>query len=189
MTLPLMPGPGVGLAIALLIGVAFGWGLEASGLGSARKLVGQFYGRDLTVLKVLFSAIATALLGVFFLGRVGVLDAARVYIPETFLLPQAVGGVVFGAGMVMGGLCPGTSCVAAAAGRLDGLAVIAGMLVGVTAFAAAFPLVQRFYESTPRGAFTLPQLLGVPQGVVVAAVIGLALGAFAVAERVERGAR
>jgi uncharacterized protein len=189
MMLPLLPAEGTGLLLALVIGVAFGWGLETAGLGSARKLVGQFYGRDLTVLKVLFSAIVTTLLGVFWLDRAGLLDVSRVYLPETFLLPQAVGGLVFGIGMVLGGLCPGTACVAAASGRLDGLAVIAGMLIGVTLFAGAFPWIAGFYESTPRGAVTLPELLHLPRGVVVAGVVAMALSAFAAAERIERGAR
>jgi uncharacterized protein len=188
--LPLFPSDAdaAGLAVALAVGVAFGAGLERAGLGSARKLAGQFYLRDFTVLKVLFSAIVTAMLGVFWLARLGVLDPARVYVPETWLLPQAVGGALFGVGMVAGGLCPGTSCVAAAAGRRDGFAVIGGMLAGILLFAAAFPLLWRLYESTPRGTLTFPDLLRVPAGTVVAAVVALALGAFAAAEWWERRA-
>ncbi|HEX6749129.1 MAG TPA: YeeE/YedE thiosulfate transporter family protein [Longimicrobium sp.] len=189
MTFPLLPGDAASLAVALAIGAAFGWCLERAGLGSARKLAAQFYGRDLTVLKVMFSAIVTAALGVFWLSRLGVLDLARVYVPETHVLPQAVGGAVFGVGMVMGGLCPGTSCVAAAAGRRDGLAVVAGMLAGVLVFAEAFPLVQPLYESTPAGVLTFPDLLHLGYGATVALVVAMALGAFAAAERIEARAR
>jgi uncharacterized membrane protein YedE/YeeE len=189
-TLPVFSGSApdteAGLAAALAIGAAFGWALERAGLGSARRLAGQFYLRDLTVFRVMMSAIVTAALGVFWLSRLGLLDASRVFTPPTFLAPQAAGGLVFGAGMVMGGLCPGTSCVAAASGRGDGLAVIAGMLAGVLAFDEAFPLLGRFYESTPRGTFTLPMLLHVPAGVVVCGVVAAALGGFALAGRVER---
>ena len=122
MTAPFLDGSGgtSALIAAIVIGIAFGWTLERAGLGSARKLTGQFYFTDLTVFKVMFSAILVAMLGVFWLGRIGVLDLSRVYVPETFLLPQLVGGVVFGAGFVVAGLCPGTSCVAAATGRVDG---------------------------------------------------------------------
>jgi uncharacterized protein len=174
------------LGIALAVGVAFGWCLERAGLGSARKLVGQFYGRDFTVLKVMFSAIATAALGVFWLSRLGVLDASRIYVPETYLLPQAVGGAVFGAGMVAAGLCPGTSCVAAATGRRDGLAVVGGMLAGVLLFSLAFPLLAGFYEATPAGALTFPDLLNLSRATVTAALVAMALGAFAGAEAWER---
>jgi hypothetical protein len=179
-------GDGAGLGVALLLGAAFGWFLERGGLGNARKLAGQFYLADFTVFKVMFSAILTAMLGLFWLGRLGVVDVSRVYVPETYLLPQLVGGLVFGAGFVVGGLCPGTSCVAAATGRLDGLALIGGMLGGIWLFGEAFPRLERFYASTPRGTLTLPALLGVPHGVVVFALVAIALGAFSGAGRIER---
>jgi uncharacterized protein len=179
-------GDGAALAVALLLGAAFGWFLERGGLGNARKLAGQFYLADFTVFKVMFSAIVTAMLGLFWLGRLGVVDVARVYLPETYLLPQLVGGLVFGAGFVVGGLCPGTSCVAAATGRLDGFALVGGMLGGIWLFGEVFPLVEGFYRSTPRGALTLPALLGLPYGLVVFAVVAIALGAFAGANRLER---
>jgi uncharacterized membrane protein YedE/YeeE len=174
------------MLIALGIGVAFGWCLERSGLGNARKLMGQFQGTDLSVFKVMFSAIVTAMLGLFWLSWLGVLDPSRVYLLETFVLPQLVGGVVFGAGMALAGLCPGTSCVAAATGRVDGLAVVGGFFAGVLGIGALLPRMQRFYLATPRGGYTLATLAGVPQGVVVAAVVAAALGGFVVAERVER---
>jgi uncharacterized membrane protein YedE/YeeE len=177
---------GRALAAAAAIGIAFGWTLERAGLASARKLTGQFYLTDLTVFKVMFSAIVTAMLGVFWLGRLGLLDLSRVYVPETFLLPQAVGGLVFGAGFALAGLCPGTSCVSAATGRLDGAAVILGMFGGVLATGLAMDRLADFYNSTARGAFTLPQLAGAPYGVVVAGVVALALAGFWTAERLER---
>jgi uncharacterized membrane protein YedE/YeeE len=170
---------------ALAIGIAFGWCLERAGMGSARKLSGQFYLTDLTVFKVMFSAIVTAMLGAFWLGRMGLLDLSRVYVPETFILPQLVGGLVFGVGFAIGGLCPGTSCVAAATGRGDGLMLLGGMFSGVLITGLAFSRLQHFYDSTARGAFTLPQLLHVSYGVVVAAVVGIALGGFRVAELIE----
>jgi uncharacterized membrane protein YedE/YeeE len=192
-TLPLFsadaPDTAAGLAAALAIGAAFGWALERAGLGSARKLAGQFYLRDLTVFRVMFSAIVTAMLGAFWLARLGLLDPSRVFVPATYLAPQAVGGLVFGVGMVMGGLCPGTSCVAAASGRRDGLAVIGGMLAGVLLFDEAYPLLRGLYESTPRGTLTLPTLLHVPTGFVVSAVVTMALGGFVLADRVERRVR
>ena len=179
-------GDGAGLLTALALGTAFGWFLERGGLGNARKLAGQFYLADFTVFKVMFSAIVTAMLGLFWLGRLGVVDVARVYVPETYLLPQLVGGLIFGVGFVVGGLCPGTSCVAAATGRLDGLALVGGMLGGVWLFARAFPLLEQFYGSTPRGVSTLPVVLGLPHGLVVGAVTAFALGSFIAVGRIER---
>ena len=95
--------------------------------------------------------------------------------------------VFVGAGFLFGGLCPGTSCVAAATGRLDGLGVIAGMLAGVAAFNGAFPLVADFYASTPMGAVTITELAGVSRGTGVAIVTLAAIAGFALATRIERG--
>ena len=176
------------LAVAFAIGVGFGWCLERAGLGSARKLMGQFHLTDLAVFKVMFSAIVTAMLGMFWLSRFGVVDLSRVYVPETFVGPQLAGGVVFGAGMALAGLCPGTSCVAAATGRVDGAAVVGGFFAGVLGTGIVLPAIQRFYVSTPRGGYTLAALLGAPAGVVVCGIVALALAGFAVAERIERRA-
>lgn len=173
---------------AVMIGIAFGWALERAGLGSAPKLAGQFYLTDLTVFKVMFSAIVTAVLGVFWLSRLGVLDLERVYVPETYLLPQLAGGILFGAGFVIAGLCPGTSCVAAATGRGDGALVMLGMFTGVLATGLAFEPLRHFYESTSRGPLTLPDLLHIPYGVVVCAVVAMALIAFQFVERLEKRA-
>lgn len=173
------------LVAAVVIGIAFGATLERAGLADARKLAGQFYARDFTVFKVMFSAIVTAMLGVFWLGRAGILDVSMVYVPETAPLPQLAGGLLFGAGFVVAGLCPGTSCVAAASGKLDGLAVLAGMFAGVLASGLAFERIRPLYEATPRGPLTLPQWLGLPYGVVVLGIVAVAITAFALIERLE----
>jgi uncharacterized protein len=180
-------GPAGGLVVAPLIGFFFGWFLERGGLGYAPKLAAQFYLTDLTVFKVMFTALVTAMLGAFWLDRIGFLDLRLVYMPETFAAPQAAGGFLFGAGFLLGGLCPGTSCVAAATGRLDGLGVIVGMLAGVAAFNIAFPIVADFYASTPMGAVTIAELAGVSRGAGVAVVTLAAIAGFALATRIERG--
>ncbi len=170
-----------GLFLALVIGVGFGWFLERGGMGNARKLAGQFYFTDLTVFKMMFSAIITAALGLFWLSRLGVVDMSQIYLPPTYILPQLVGGLVFGIGFVMGGLCPGTSCVAMASGRLDGLALVGGMLGGILLFNELFPILEPFYHSTPRGDFTFPALLGIAPGTAVFLLVALGLAAFVAA--------
>ena len=179
-------GTAPSLAGALGVGIAFGWCLERAGLGSAPKLMGQFTLRDMTVLEVMFSAIVTARLGLFWLSWLGVVDLARVAVPPTFIGPQIVGGIVFGAGMALAGLCPGTSCVAAATGRVDGLTVVAGFFAGVLVTGLAVPAIATFYGSGSRGALALPTALGAAQGTVTFVVVAGALAVFALAGRVER---
>lgn len=174
-----------GLLVAGVVGVGFGWALERAGLGDPPKLAGQFYLRDFTVLKVMMSALLTAMLGVFWLDRLGLMELPSVYVPETFLLPQLVGGMVFGLGFVLSGLCPGTSCVALASGRGEGAATALGLLAGMLVVGLAFPSLQGFYGVTPMGALTLPRLTGLPYGVVVAMVTVAGLGLLAAIGRWE----
>ena len=178
-------GAGFSLVVALIVGIAFGWCLERSGMGSARKLMGQFYLTDLTVFKVMFTAIITAMLGIFWLGWIGVLDITRVYVPETYILPQLLGGIIFGVGFATAGLCPGTSCVSAVTGRGDGAAAVLGMLTGVLLAGVFFGLLEPIYDSTPHGTFTLPAMTRAPYGVVVFVIVAIALAGFQMAEWIE----
>lgn len=176
------------LAPPLMIGLAFGFALERAGLGSARKLMGQFTLRDFTVFKVMFSAIVTAMLGVFWLSRLGLVDLANIYVPETFVWPQVVGGLIFGVGFIVAGLCPGTSCVAAATGRIDGLSAVAGIFTGVLGTGLLFARIEPFYNSSARGQWLLPDALHLPYGAVMLLVVLIALGGFRLVEHIERRA-
>lgn len=178
-------GEDVSLLVALFIGIGFGFFLERAGFGSARKLAAQFYFTDLRVFKVMFVAIITAMLGAFWLSWLGLLDYSQVSVPSTYLVPQIVGGLVFGVGFVMGGYCPGTCCVAAATGRLDGVVHLFGMVSGILLFGELFSYLEGFYTSTPMGRFTLPDLLQLPFGLTIFLIVLLALAGFAVAEWLE----
>jgi hypothetical protein len=182
-------GDTTALLFALGLGMVFGWFLERGGMGNANKLAGQFYFTDLAVFKVMFSAIVTTLLGLYWLSKIGWLDLPLVFLPPTFVVPQLLGGVVFGVGFVMGGLCPGTSCVSASTGKTDGFVVVGGMLFGVFVFNESFPLLEGVYRATPMGPVTIPELIGAPFGAVVFAVVAIAIAAFVGAEKLERRVR
>jgi len=172
----------VSLIVAVLIGIGFGFFLERAGFGNARKLAAQFYFTDMTVLKVMFTAIVTAMVGVYYLSVMGFVDLSLVYLNPTYLLPQVVGGLILGIGFVVGGYCPGTACVSASTGRYDGWAYVLGLFAGILFFGEVFPLVEDFYVSTSMGTITLPQWLHLPYGMMVFLVCVMALGAFAAAE-------
>lgn len=174
------------LVIALVIGIGFGFFLEQAGFGSARKLAAQFYFRDLAVFKVMFTAIVTAMVGVFYLGWIGWLDISLIHLTPTYLTPQIVGGILLGVGFVIGGYCPGTSVVSFSTGRLDGLVYLFGVMAGIFVFSELFWLLKDFYISGSMGEITLPQLTGLPYGLLVFLVILMALGGFIGAEKVEK---
>ncbi len=179
-------GNEVSLIIAFVIGIGFGFFLERAGFGSARKLAAQFYFRDMAVFKVMFTAIVTAMLGLFYLSWIGWVDLSQVYLVPTNVWPDLLGGLILGVGFVIGGYCPGTSCVAGATGKVDGYWFILGLVFGIFAFGEAFPWISDFYNSSSMGQITLPQLFNISYGVLVFIVVLIALGGFLLAERVEK---
>ena len=179
-------GDNVSLVVAFLIGIGFGFFLERAGFGSAKKLTAQFYFTDLSVFKVMFSAIVTAMVGIFYLSWMGIVDLSLVYLTPTFLVPQVVGGLILGVGFVVGCYCPGTSCVGLATGRSDAGVYLIGIVAGIIVFGEAYPLVKDFYLSTPMGQVTLPALLNIPYGVIMFLVVLMAIGGFAGATWVEK---
>ncbi len=180
-----------GYVLAFFIGIGFGFFLERAGFGSSAKLASIFYLRDFTVLKVMFTAIVTAMLGSILLSKFGVLDLALVYVPPTYVLPFLVGGLLFGVGFVGGGYCPGTALVGLVSGSIDGGVFLLGMVGGILVWSFGYPLWASFANSTALGRTMLYDVLPLPIGVLGLLVALLALGAFLGAEKVERivGAR
>lgn len=176
----------VAMALATLLGIGFGFVLERSGFGRSPVLAAQFYGRDMRVLKVMFTAIATTAVGLALLGGIGWLDLAALKIPETWIWPQLVGGVLLGMGFIMAGYCPGTAVVATGSGYVDGVLTLLGVMVGSLVFGFAYPALSGFYESGSMGVATLPELLGLSWPVLAALVVLVAIGSFLLAEKVER---
>jgi hypothetical protein len=166
----------------LMIGVGFGAVLEMSGFGDSRKLAAQFYFKDMTVLKVMFTAIVVAAVLLFGATAVGWLDFNRVWVNETYLVPGIVGGLIMGVGFIIGGFCPGTSIVAASTLKIDGMLFVLGVFLGVHAFGETVPSFMDFYNSSFMGRFMLPELLGLPTGVTVLLLVFMALAMFWAAE-------
>ncbi len=173
-------------AIYLLIGFAFGYVLEIAGFGNALKLARQFYFKEQTVLKVMFTAIVTAMVLIFLASGLGWLDYNLIWVNPTYLWPGIVGGLIMGFGFIIGGFCPGTSLVAASTLKLDGLFFALGTFFGIFLFGETVAYFEDFWHSSYLGRFTLPQWLGLPTGVVVVLVVGMALFMFWGAEQLER---
>jgi rhodanese-related sulfurtransferase len=168
------------------IGFGFGYILEAAGFGDTRKLAAQFYLRDMTVLKVMFTAIVVAAVLLAGASSLGLLDMGRVFVNPTYLWPGIVGGLIMGVGFVVGGFCPGTSLVAAATLKVDGILFVLGALLGVGIFGETVSSFETFWVSSYMGRFTLPDWLGLSTGAVVVLVVAMALFMFWGAEKIER---
>lgn len=167
--------------LAVVLGFFFGLSLERAGFGDARNLVNIFYFRDMRVLRVMFTAIIVCMAGLVILSAVGLFDYKMVLdytLLKTFLWPQLVGGIIFGAGFVVGGYCPGTSMVGIVSGRLDALVFFLGMISGIWVFALGFPLYEAFYSSSEMGRITLWELFGISKELMAGILVVMALVAF-----------
>jgi rhodanese-related sulfurtransferase len=168
------------------IGFGFGAVLEMGGFGDTRKLAAQFYLKDMTVLKVMFTAIIVAAVLVAGATGFGLLDMSRVWVNPTYLWPGILGGLVMGVGFVLGGFCPGTSLVAAATLKVDGMVFLLGVLLGVWTFGETVGSFETFFISSNMGRFTLAEWLGLPVGVTLLLVVLMALALFWAGELAEQ---
>lgn len=172
--------------VYLLIGFAFGFVLEIAGFGNSKKLAAQFYFTEMTVLKVMFTAIIVGMVLIYGASAVGLLDVNLIWINPTYLWPGIVGGLIMGVGFILGGFCPGTSIVAAATAKIDGIFFVLGAFFGIFLFGETVELFDVFWNSSFMGRFTLDQWLGIPTGWVVLGVVFMALFMFWGAEQLER---
>ncbi len=127
-------GSSAAFILSLLLGFGFGFALEQAGFGSSRRLAGIFYFRDMTVLRVMFTAMVTAMLGLQLAIALGVVGAGQIYVLPTIYGAQILGGLLFGVGFVLSSWCPGTAAVGLASGRLDALIFLGGGALGSILF-------------------------------------------------------
>jgi len=170
-----------------VIGFAFGFTLEMSGFGDSRKLAAQFYFTELTVLKVMFTAIVTAMVLLFGAVGLGILNFSQVWVNPTYLWSGILGGLIMGVGFIVGGFCPTTSLASASTGKIDGMFFMLGGFVGAFIFGETEQYFTQWYNNAGYyGRVTLDQIFNLPIGVVVLLVVLMALFMFWGAEQLER---
>jgi rhodanese-related sulfurtransferase len=170
-----------------LIGFAFGFTLEMSGFGDSRKLAAQFYFTELTVLKVMFTAIAVAMTLLFGAVSLGILNFDQVWVNPTYLSSGILGGLIMGVGFIVGGFCPTTSLASASTGKIDGMFFMLGGFFGAFLFGETERYFTHWYNNSGYyGRLTLDQVFGIPVGWVVLLVVMMALFMFWGAEQLER---
>ncbi len=174
------------MLIALLIGTGFGFSLEQAGFSSSRKLVGMFYGYDTTVFKVFFTAAIVALTGSQFLSYFGLLNLSQVYVNEFYVSASIVGGIIMGAGFIMGGFCPGTGLSAMSIGKIDALAYVIGGFAGAFLFGETYPAIQGLANGSYKGPLKIDEALGIPTGIFILLLIVSAVIMFSLGEAAEK---
>lgn len=171
---------------AFLIGTGFGFALEQGGFSSSRKLAGMFYGYDATVLKVFFTAAIVALIGSQFLSYFGLLNLNQVYVNEFYVTASVVGGVIMGAGFIMGGFCPGTGICAMSIGKIDAIVFVAGGFAGAFLFTETYPMIEGLATAQYKGPVKINEVMGLSPGVFTLILVVAAVGMFWVAELAEK---
>ncbi len=174
------------LVIALVIGIGFGFALEKAGFSSSRKLAGMFYGYDTTVIKVFFTAAIVALVGSQFMSYFGLLEMNRVFVNEYYVGAAVIGGIIMGAGFIMGGYCPGTGLSALSIGKIDALFFFFGGLAGAFFFAETYPMIQNLANGSYKGPVKIHEVFGLSTGLFTFLLIAAAAGMFWVAELAEK---
>jgi hypothetical protein len=175
------------VAKSLLLGFLFGWSLHKAGLTHYARIVNVYRFRDWTVLRFMLTALVVGAIGIQAGVELGFTKSAP--LPQTAVLANLVGGIVFGVGMATAGYCPGTIAAEAGEGRLDAwVAGFSGLIVGAIAFGLLQPtLMPALSRVGALGRVTIAELAGASPWLVLlvfaeVAVLVLAL----VARREER---
>jgi uncharacterized membrane protein YedE/YeeE len=127
------------LLLGALAGLVFGFLLQKGGVTSYSVIVNQFRLLDHTVAKVMLTAIVVGGLGIYGMRAVG-MDVA-LHIKGTEVLGNALGGLIFGVGMVVLGYCPGTGVAAIGSGSRHAIFGVLGMLFGAGVYAEFYPWI------------------------------------------------
>ncbi|HLN55901.1 MAG TPA: YeeE/YedE thiosulfate transporter family protein, partial [Bacteroidales bacterium] len=109
-----------------------------------------------------------------------------VFVNEYYVAAAIIGGVIMGAGFIMGGFCPGTGVCAMSIGKIDAIAYVAGGLTGAFLFAETYPSIQKIANGYYKGPVRINEALGISPGLFTFLLIAAAVAMFAVAEIAEK---
>lgn len=152
----------------IAFGFAFGFLLQKGGVGTYHILMGQLLFQDWTVVKIMATAVAVGMAGIFALHRFA---KVNLHIKPTKLGSNVIGGLVFGAGFALIGYCPGTAAAALGQGSWDALFGMAGLVAGSWVYAELSGTLKKTVETWgDLGKLTLFDVLRVPRGALVTAI-------------------
>jgi uncharacterized membrane protein YedE/YeeE len=145
--------------LGLCVGLLFGLSLFVAGLANPDKIIGTLRLKDFHAFRVIAVFIIVGMFGIWLLTL-----ADPAYFGEHFsvkpayLVVNALGGMLLGIGFGLTGYCPGTGLACAAAGRIDALVTVIGMLAGAFVYILIYPHVVPTMESwLDWGKTTIPE--------------------------------
>ncbi|MFO8055037.1 MAG: YeeE/YedE thiosulfate transporter family protein [Bacteroidales bacterium] len=160
------------LFFGLGFGILFGFLLHKGGATKYDVIVGQLLLTDYTVLKIMLAAVATGMIGIYFMKSLGWI---KLSLKSGSVGKNVIGGLIFGVGFAVLGYCPGTIAGAIGNGYLDAITGgLAGIVLGTWIFALMYPgLKNGILKKGYFGDITIPRLLKVNDWVVVVPAVGI----------------
>jgi hypothetical protein len=131
--------------VYLLLGTVFGFILSRSGAADYDFIQGMFLFTELQLYGIIGVAVAAAAPGIWFIKRRGRTLLGPPIAIELKALHKGniVGGVLFGIGWSMAGMCPGPIFVNIGEGKVYALAALAGAVVGAGLLGSFYTTLQR----------------------------------------------
>lgn len=152
------------LVFGLIFGIIFGFLLDRGGVTRYEVIMNQLLLRDFTVLKILFTAILTGMLGLHIMKKMGYI---KFHPKPCRFRANIIGGLIFGIGFGLLGYCPGTAAGAIGRGSLHALVGVGGILAGAGIFASVYNYLQDFLKRDSIGNVTIPELLKTNQWLII----------------------
>jgi len=126
------------ILLAIVIGAAFGAVLDLIGATSPTWIGRMLTLTNLHLMKTILLAIGVGSALMFGGQMLGLVEVGHMSV-KTAHAGVLLGGLLLGAGWAVAGYCPGTGVAAAATGRRDAWAFVAGGLLGAAAYMVTYP--------------------------------------------------
>ena len=138
-------------ALFVLLGVVFGFVLSRSGAGDYDYIQGMFLFERFQLYGIIGTAVVVTSVGLWLIKRRGRTMAGAPIAIERKSLNRGtvVGGVLFGVGWSITGMCPGPMFVNIGEGKVYAVAALAGALTGAALFGTAYEWFQKPFGLTP----------------------------------------
>jgi len=128
----------------ILLGTVFGFVLSRSGAADYNYIQRMFLFEDFQLYGIIGSAVVITAPGLWLMRRVGRTASGHPLQIETKPRHQGnvVGGLLFGVGWSIAGMCPGPIFVNIGEGKIYAVAALAGALIGTGFFGAIYTRLQ-----------------------------------------------
>jgi hypothetical protein len=129
----------------IVLGTIFGFVLSRSGAADYNYIQGMFLFQRFQLYGIIGTAVVVTAPGLWLIRRRGRTagGAPLALDPKPLHRGNVLGGLCFGIGWSLAGMCPGPIVVNIGEGKLYAIAALAGALTGTAVFGWAYPRLQR----------------------------------------------